>query len=166
MAEVKKKKSKDNKLDEIKLLTEEVRNLEDKLLRNQAELINFKRRKEEDIKQLLKYNNLDLIKNLLPIIDNFERAVNMDDDDLTDEVSRFLEGFKLIYSDFRRLLTSIEVNEIESLGKPFDPNYHEAVMVEEVKDKEPEIILEVLQKGYLYKDKVIRPAMVKVNKNK
>ena len=166
MAEVKKKKSKDNKLDEIKLLTEEVRNLEDKLLRNQAELINFKRRKEEDIKQLLKYNNLDLIKNLLPIIDNFERAVNMDDDDLTDEVSRFLEGFKLIYSDFRRLLTSIEVNEIESLGKLFDPNYHEAVMVEEVKDKEPEIILEVLQKGYLYKDKVIRPAMVKVNKNK
>ncbi len=160
------KKSVDKHIEEISLLTEKIKELEEKLLRNQAELINYKRRKEEEIERLLKYSNIELIKNILPILDNFERAVNMDDQNLTDEVSKFLAGFKMTYEEFRKVLTDFEVSEIDALNKPFDPELHEAVMVEEDKDKEPGIVLEVLQKGYMLKDKVIRPAMVKVNKER
>ena len=148
----------------MKLLTDKIAELEEKLLRNQAELINFKRRKEEEVSKLLEYSNLELIREILPILDNFERAIKMDDDDLTDEVSRFLEGFKMIYSEFRRILNDFGVTEIEALDQLFDPTYHEAVMTDENKDKESGIVLEVLQKGYKLKDRVIRPAMVKVNK--
>jgi molecular chaperone GrpE len=154
----------EEKIDELKLLTDKIAELEEKLLRNQAELINFKRRKEEEVSKLLEYSNLELIREILPILDNFERAIKMDDDDLTDEVSRFLEGFKMIYSEFRRILNDFGVTEIEALDQLFDPTYHEAVMTDENKDKESGIVLEVLQKGYKLKDRVIRPAMVKVNK--
>jgi molecular chaperone GrpE len=154
----------DNAVEAMTLLTEEITELKDKLLRNQAELANFKRRKEEEVEKLLKYNNIDVIKEILPILDNFERAINMDNENLTDEVSKFLEGFKMIYGEFRRILNDFEVTEIDALGKKFDPNMHEAVMTDTDKDKEPDIVLEVLQKGYMLKDKIIRPAMVKVNK--
>jgi molecular chaperone GrpE len=154
----------EEKIDELKLLTDKIAELEEKLLRNQAELINFKRRKEEEVSKLLEYSNLELIREILPILDNFERAIKMDDDDLTDEVSRFLEGFKMIYSEFRRILNDFGVTEIEALDQLFDPTYHEAVMTDENKDKESGIVLEVLQKGYKLKDRAIRPAMVKVNK--
>ena len=88
----------------------------------------------------------------------------MDDNDLSDEVSKFLEGFKLIYSSILNLFQNIGVKEIECLGLEFDPNVAEAVMVEEDINKPSGVVLEVYTKGYLYKDKLLRPAMVKVNK--
>lgn len=160
----KKEKNKKEKVDDLALLIEKNKELEDKLLRTQAELINFKRRKDEEVINLLKYSNMELIKDILPILDNFERAIDMDDDDPNDEVSRFLEGFKIIYNHFREVLTNYEVEEIEALAEQFDPNIHEAVMVGSKKGTESGIVLEVIKKGYKLKDRVIRPAMVKVNK--
>ena len=87
----------------------------------------------------------------------------MDDNNLEDEVSKFLEGFKLMYKQIKDLLTKFEVKEMECLGKEFDPTYHQAVTTGKDESKESGIILEVLQKGYMYKDKVLRTAMVKVN---
>ena len=128
-----------------------------------AELQNYKRRKEEETSNLMKYANEDLVKSLLPILDNFERAIKLDDNDLSDEVSKFLSGFKMIYTSFVNILNDIDVKEIEADGLEFDPNFHQAVLTEKDENKPSNVILEVLQKGYTYKDKVIRPAMVKVN---
>ena len=166
-----KETKKDKKEEEIENLKNEILDLknknselEDKLIRNNAELINFKRRKEEETSRLLKYSNEDLVKEILPIIDNFERAINMDDDNLEDEVSKFLEGFKIIYGGLTDVLQKFEIKVINPVDVEFDPTYHQAVLTDNVEDKEDNIILEVLQKGYMLKDKVIRPAMVKVNK--
>ena len=144
-------------------LEDKVKKLEESLLRNQAELINFKRRKEEETSRLLKYAEEDVMLGFLPILDNIERAINMDDEDLDDEVSKFLEGFKMIYAQVKSLLEKFEVKEIECLNMPFDPTYHQAVFTGKDDNYESGIVLEVLQKGYMYKDKVIRPSMVKVN---
>ena len=144
-------------------LEDKVKNLEEVLLRNQAELINFKRRKEEETSRLLKYAEEDIILGFLPILDNIERAINMDDEDLDDEVSKFLEGFKMVYTQIKTLLDKFEVTEIDTLHKPFDPTYHQAVLTDKDENFESGVVLEVLQKGYMYKDKVIRPSMVKVN---
>lgn len=158
--EVKEEKKEDN-IEEV--LNNKIKDLESALLRNQAELQNYKRRHEEEFMKYKKYANEDLIKELLPILDNFERAINMDDDDLDDDVSKFLSGFKLIYSSLINILEKLEVKEIEADGVEFDPNYHHAVLTEHDENKPAGVILEILQKGYVYKDKVIRPAMVKVN---
>lgn len=145
------------------LLNNKIKDLESALLRNQAELQNYKRRHDEEFMKFKKYANEDLIKEILPILDNFERAISMDDDDLDDDVSKFLSGFKLIYSNLVGILNKLEVKEIEAEGVEFDPNYHHAVLTEHDENKPAGVILEVLQKGYMYKDKVVRPVMVKVN---
>ena len=154
----------EEEVNEIRLLTTRVAELEEKLVRNQAEVANYKRRKEEETSRLIKYGNEDLIISLLPVLDNFERAFKMDDDDLTDEVSKFLEGIKMVYANLRNVLEACEVKEIECLGKEFNPNLSEAVMTED--SKKDNIVLEVYQKGYIYQEKLIRPAMVKVGKDK
>ena len=165
-----KKKKKENKEieeeitnNEVELLGNRIKELENSLLRNQAELMNYKRRRDEEVSKMLKYANEDIIKQILPILDNFERAINMDDDNLEDEVSKFLSGFKMIYADLKNVLDKLEVKEINALNTKFDPTYHQAVLQEHDDTKEEGIILDVMQKGYTYKDKVIRPAMVKVN---
>ena len=137
--------------------------LKEALLRNQAELQNYKRRKEEETERFLKYKHEDLLKELLTIVDNFERAISMDDIDLSDEVSKFLSGFKLIYGNTVNILNKYEVKEIADTGVEFDANYHHAVLTEHDDNKPEGVVLEILQKGYIYKDRVIRPAMVKVN---
>ncbi len=157
----KNKKEEINKKEEF--LKEELQKEKEKNMRIQAEMINFKKRKEEETSNLLKYANEDLVSELLPVIDNFERAIKMDNDDLSDEVSKFLEGFKMIYGNLINILNKLDVKEIEASGIEFDPNYHQAVLTEKDENKPSGVVLEVLQKGYMYKDKVIRPAMVKVN---
>ena len=142
---------------------EKIKGLEEALLRSQAELINYKRRKDEEVTRMLKYAEEDIVKEFLPILDNFERAIKMDDNNLDDEVSKFLEGFKMIYCSMQSIMNNFEVKQIDGANKPFDPVYHNAIMVEQKEGVEPGMVIEVLQKGYIYKDKVIRPAMVKVS---
>lgn len=154
---------KDKNKEKIKELEKMVQNLEDNNLRTKAEFVNFRRRKEEETSRMLKYANEDLIKELLPTIDNFERAIDMDNDNLEDEVSKFLSGFKMIYCNLTNVLKKYEVVEIEAMNQPFDPTVHQAVMTEKKEGVEAGIVIDVLQKGYKLKDKVIRPSMVKVS---
>lgn len=161
--EVKKEKKNKKESKEIEDLKSQVAELTEKCARAQAEVINFKRRKEEETSLRLKYCNEDLLLKFVGVCDNFERAIKMDDQDLTDEVSRFLEGFKMMYTNMLEILRSDEVVEIECLDKPFDPHTMEAILVEHYDNKEPHSVVEVLQKGYMYKDKILRPAMVKIN---
>lgn len=165
-----KKEKKDKHKEKFKELEKKIEELEnknkelsDQTLRSQAELINYRKRKDDELSRMLKYAGEDMIKALLQILDNFERAINMDDDNLEDEVSKFLSGFKMIYCKFVSILEKNGVKAIDGGNKPFDPTYHQAVMTEAREGVEPGMVLEVLQKGYLLKDKVIRPAMVKVS---
>ena len=137
--------------------------LEQKSLRDKAELINYRKRKDEETANMLKFANQDLITELINVVDNFERAIKLDDTDLTDELSKFLSGFKMIYTNLLNILDSMEVKVIECEGLEFDPNKMEAVLTEKDENLPANVVLEVLQKGYTYKDKVIRVAMVKVN---
>lgn len=152
-----------NANDERELLSKRIKDLEEALLRNQAELMNYKKRKDEETNRILKYAEEDVLKGFLPILDNFERAIDMDDEDMDDDVSRFLSGFKLMYKQIQELLEKFEVKEIEALDKEFDPAIEQAVIMDKDENKESGVVLEVLQKGYMYKDRVLRTAMVKVN---
>jgi molecular chaperone GrpE len=138
--------------------------LNDKLLRISADMQNMKRRFEEERSNLLMYDGEKFIKELLPIVDNFERALKLDNPNLTEELSKFLAGFKLIYGQLISILQAYGVQEIECIDKEFDPSTMEAVMVDTVEGKPMNTVIDCMQKGYMYKDKVLRVAMVKVNK--
>ena len=152
--------------EELEKLKSENAILNEKLLRVMAEMQNIKKRYEEEIARIYRYDGEAFIKKSLVILDNFERAIKMDDDNLEDEVSKFLNGFKLIYNDFKKILDDANVKEIEALDKMFDPTKMEAVLTENNEEKENGIVTCVMQKGYTYNDKVIRPVMVKVNERK
>jgi len=148
---------------EANKLKEEVSYLNEKILRISAEAQNIKRHSEEEKSRLIKYDGEEFIKELLPIIDNFEQAIKLDDNNLNDELSKFLEGFKMIYGNLNKLLKDKEVVEVDALHKPFDENTMHAIMIDKDDEYENNIVLDVMQKGYMYKDKLLRPAMVKVN---
>ena len=147
----------------LDLLNNRVKELEDSLLRSQAELLNYRKRKDEETSRILKYAEEDVLKGFLPILDNFERAIMMDDNNFGDEASKFLEGFRMVYSQTKTLLEKFEVKEIDCLGKEFDPAIEQAISTEKDETKPSGIVLKVYQKGYMYKDKVLRLAMVIVN---
>ena len=166
-----KSKKKDKHHEEIKKLKEElaskdkeISELNDKIRYHQAELINYRKRKEEEVTNRLKYANQDLISELILILDNFERAIRLDDNDLSDELSKFLKGFKMMYASFDDVLKKYGLEEIEAEHKEFDPNTMDALMTDNDKDFKDGEVLEVLLKGYRLKDRVIRPASVRVNK--
>ena len=161
---IKKEKGKKNKQNkEIEILKEENKNLQEKILRISAEAQNMQRRASEEMARMRKYEGEDFAKKILPVIDNFERAIKLDDNDLTDELSKFLSGFKMIYTNLLNILNEREIKEIDCLNKEFDANFMEAVLTDKVEGIEKNQVLEVLQKGYMYKDKLLRPAMVKVS---
>lgn len=161
----KKEDKKGNKLkEEIAKLKEENANLNDKILRLSAETQNMKRHFDEDKLRLIKYDGEKVILDLLPVLDNFERAISLDDANLEDELSKFLSGFKMIYAGLKDTLSKYGVKEIECIHEKFNPNTMNAVMIGEDETLEPNTVIDCMQKGYIYKDKVIRPAMVKVNK--
>ena len=163
--EIKKEKDKkEHTHNKIHELEEENKKLQEEVLRAKADLINYRKRKDEEVSAYLKYANSDLIYELLPVLDNFERAIKMDDNNLSDEVSKFLAGMKMMYAAFREMLEKEGLKEIEALGQKFDANYHDCLFTDNDPLYEDEIVLDVLQKGYMYKDKVLRCASVKVNK--
>lgn len=162
--ESKKEKKKNKKNDaEIEKLNEkleakekEIAELNDKYLRLYAEYDNFRRRSAKERENSYYDAKSDALKNILPILDNMERATAFS------EADKILEGMNLILKSFNEAFTKMDVKEIEALGKTFDPNVHYAVMhIEDESYGESEVV-EVLQKGYICGDKVIRYAMVKV----
>lgn len=147
---------------EISDLKDNIKQLEEKVMLSKAELINYRKRKDEETSNMLKFANMDLILEILPVLDNFERALNMKGQSL--EFDKYNEGYELIYSHLIDVLKKFGVEEIPSLGLEFDPNIHEAVMISQDSEKGNDVILEVFNKGYTLKGRVIRPAKVKVNK--
>jgi len=148
-------KDESNELEIEKKKIEEINN---KLLRLQADFLNYKSRTEKE--KVKYYNNAieDLVCEMLPILDNFERALeNLDSDE------NLSQGVEMILNQFRNLLIKYGVEEIDALGKKFDPKLHHGVSTEESDEKE-DTIIEVFQKGYKLKDKIIRPSMVKISK--
>lgn len=150
----------DKKLEES---LKKIKELEEEVLKAKADNINYRKRKDEEVSRMLEFANEDIVKDILPSIDNFERAINLDDENLDDELSKFLAGFKMIYCHLVDVLEKYDVKAIDDKGKEFDPKLHQAVLTEKVEGMEPGMVVEVMQKGYMLKDKVIRPAMVKVS---
>ena len=158
------KKEKKNRLKE-KLDAVEAKNaeLKDKLLRNAAELENFKRRMNEERIKERKYASCDLVTDLVSILTNLDKCVNMETDDPM--LKNFLIGFKMINNQLFDRLYQDGLEEIKvSVDEDFDPNIHHAIETTEVEEIESNKITEVVQKGYKYKDRIIKPAMDKVNK--
>jgi len=129
--------------------------------RCQADFVNYKQRAEQEKGEIIEFANSTLICNLLPIMDDLERAFASVPADL--EESNWTEGIKLIYNKFKTTLEAQGLTEIEARGEPFDPSFHEAVMQQDGKEG---MVIEELQKGYKFKEKVIRPSLVTVGKGR
>lgn len=147
--------------EKVDKLEEELKQSEDKYLRLYAEFENFKRRKNKEIETNNVYKSQKVITEILPSLDNLERALQVESDN--EEIKSLLKGVEMVYEGLLNVLKSEGVELIETENVQFDPNYHHAVMQDEDSEKESGAILDTFQKGYKLKDRVIRPAMVKVN---
>lgn len=156
------KKIKIKKNEELEKLKLEYDALNEKFLRVMAEMQNIKRRSSEEISNLRKYEGEELVLKLLTVHDDFERALLINGE-ISVETKKFLDGFEMIYAAFSGILTNAKVDEIICLNEEFDPNIAMAVLTEKKEDTVSGIVIDVLQKGYKYNGKVIRPAMVKVS---
>jgi molecular chaperone GrpE len=135
---------------------------EEKVLRLAAEFENTKKRLQREREISLKYAEENILKELLPGIDNIERAIEQGKDSKSLEI--LLEGVEMTRNGLLAILENFGVKPIESIGEPFDPNIHEAVAMEETGDMEPNLVLKEFQKGYSYKDRLLRAAKVIVSK--
>ena len=147
------------KLDEKE---KEVKEIHDRMLRLAADLENYKKRAAREKEELVKFSNEEVIKSILPFVDNLERAV--DHSEKAREVESLVEGTKLTIQQLLQALNKFGLSPIESLGKPFDPTFHEAVMVVGTDQHQPNHVVEEFRKGYLLHDRLIRPAAVSVSK--
>jgi molecular chaperone GrpE len=145
------------KLNELETENEKLKN---QFQRSLADYANLKLRTERERLNLLKSSNADLICKLLPVIDNFNRAIKAKDDD-TQSI-----GISMIYKQLNSILEEEGLKKIEAEGKEFDPNLHDALMMEENDEYKDGTIIEVFEPGYMFKDKLIRTAKVKVSSNK
>jgi len=136
----------------------------EKFLRAYAELENYKKRVEKERSEHFKYANEDLLRDMLPLIDNLYRAIEHASSEGDDNPKALAEGVRLTLAEFMRVLEKHGVEAIESVGKPFDPNLHEAMLQVETEDHEPLTIVEEFQKGYRLKGRLLRPARVSVAK--
>nr|WP_033167581.1 nucleotide exchange factor GrpE [Clostridium sp. KNHs205] len=145
-----KKDKKDLKIDE----------LNDRLIRNMAEFDNFRKRSEKEKSQMFEIGARDIIEKILPVIDNFERGLGAISEE--ERESAFAQGVEKIYKQMFTALSDAGLKPIEAVGKPFDPNFHNAVMHAEDPEQGENLVAEEFQKGYTYRDVVIRHSMVKV----
>ncbi len=145
---------------EYDLLKKDYDALADKLLRNSAELENFKRRTNEEKQNFMKYATQGVMLDLVGVIDNFDLALKNLESNVDENV---YSGIKMIFEQLSKLMENNGVEVIESVGKVFDPNMHQAVMTGNDDSMESGYVIEEFQKGYKMKDKILRPAMVKVN---
>jgi molecular chaperone GrpE len=145
---------------QIEQLEREKEEMKNKYLRVQADYDNFRRRTKEEKAAASKYRAQNLAEKLLPAIDNFDRALNVKVEG--EEAKSLIQGMEIVHRQLREAFEQENIKEIEAKGKPFDPEFHQAVMQVEAEDNEPNTVIEVMQKGYMLNDRVLRPAMVKV----
>jgi len=146
---------------ELQKLKNERDALLDRLARSQAEFDNARKRAAREQQDYRDYASADVIKALLPVIDNFERALNA----AQGQASEFRTGIELIYKQLQDVLQKAGVRRVDAKGKQFDPRVHEAIEMVETEDARDHEVLEELQSGYMLKDRLLRPAMVRVAKN-
>ena len=149
--------------EELENLKKENLDLIEKVKYAQAELVGYRMRKDEETSSLLKYANQDLITEIIPLIDNFENALKLASKSDNPEIAKYLTGFQMMYTNLLSVLNKFGVEEISREGQVFDSKLEQALVAENDPSKEDEVVLEVLQKGYRLKDRVIRPASVKIN---
>lgn len=154
--EEKKEETSDNK--EESEAEKQLADMNAKYVRLMADFQNQKKRFEKEKADIYQFANEDIVKSLLEVIDNFERALDASQDD----GSKFREGMEMIFKQLMGALEKAGVSEIKALGEEFDPNFHNAVMMEETDEFESNKVSGVMQKGYTLNSKVIRPSMVKV----
>lgn len=130
-------------------------------LRTQADFDNFRKRTLKEKEDFAKYASSKLITELLPIIDNFDRAISAAGDNA--EIESFAKGVNMIFRQLEGVLKAEGLEAMDSVGKPFNPEFHQAIMQVESDEYEEGIVVEEVQKGYMLKDRVLRPAMVKVS---
>lgn len=147
--------------DKVAKLEEEVNTWKTDYYKVFADMENLKRRLEKEHQNSLKFMMQSFIEQLLPIVDNFERSLNVENP--SEEVQTFLKGYQMIFDQLMNVLNQNGVEVIEAQGKEFDPNLHQAVMTANDENYESGMIVEELQKGYKLKDRVIRASLVKVN---
>ncbi len=146
---------------ELQKLRNERDALLDRMARSQAEFDNARKRAAREQQEYRDYASADVIKALLPVIDNFERALNA----AQGQASEFRTGIELIYKQLQDVLQKAGVRRLDAKGKQFDPRLHEAIEMVETQDVPDHGVLEELQSGYMLKDRLLRPAMVRVAKN-
>jgi molecular chaperone GrpE len=147
---------------ELEKVSAELEETKDRFLRGLADFDNYKKRVTREREQLVRCANEDLIKRMLEVVDNLERALAAASE--TEDLEGFKKGVELIYKHLREVLTKEGLCPIACLGEAFDPNFHEAVMALEKEGEEPEKIIEEIQKGYTLDGRVIRPSKVVVSK--
>jgi molecular chaperone GrpE len=145
---------------ELQRLKAERNSLLDRLARMQAEFENARRRASKEQQDFRDYAVADAIKSLLPVVDSLERALQVKSD-----AAELRGGVDLIYKQLQAALAKLSVSAITSKGEPFDPRYHEAIEMVETSQVPDHQVIEELQRGYTFKDRLLRPAMVKVAKN-
>lgn len=148
--------------EEINKLQEEIKVLQDKYLRSFAEHENFKKRMNEERIRDRTYANQGLLEQIINVTDIFDKAVNVKTDD--PKLENFLIGFKMINENIKQVLENEGVKRINAVGEVFDARYHMAVETAYEESKAEDIILEEIQSGYIFKDRILRPSKVKVNK--
>ncbi|QOQ53859.1 nucleotide exchange factor GrpE [Bacillus amyloliquefaciens] len=147
-----------HQIDELQGLLDEKEN---KLLRVQADFENYKRRSRLEMEAAQKYRSQNVVTEILPALDNFERALQVEAE--SEQTKSLLQGMEMVRRQLMDALEKEGVEAIEAVGQEFDPNLHQAVMQVEDENFGSNIVIEELQKGYKLKDRVIRPSMVKVN---
>lgn len=147
---------------DAKIAEAAVADMKQRYMRLQADFANFKKRTAGEKLQISEVVKMEVLQNVLPVVDNFERALQVPQDKLTDELKSFVDGYEMIYKQLMTVLEKEGVVKIDAVGKPFDPNYHQAVMRVASDEYDNDVVVEVLQEGYLLGDKTLRPAMVKV----
>ena len=150
-----------NMVSQLEELNAKLEEEENKRLRLLADYENFKRRASLDKEALQKYRAQNVLTNLIPVLDNFARALTVEAK--TEEAQSMMTGMEMIYRNLVEALETEGLVEIKALDQEFDPNYHQAIMTGTDEEKSSGIVLEELQKGYMLKDRVLRPTMVKVN---
>jgi molecular chaperone GrpE len=158
------KLTKDELLEKARELQKETEKKYDLYLRSQAEMENMKKRSRKDREDYLKFANESLMKEMLPVLDNLEKALSHSDDE--NNVHALKEGIRLTLKGFKDTLSKFGLEEVKALGEPFDPCFHEAVSEMDDPKAKPGIVLTELQKGYTLNTRLIRPAMVVVSRRK
>lgn len=151
----------EDEADEVSLLKEELEAEQNKYLRLLADFDNFKRRNQKDKEIQQKFRSQSLLTDLLPVLDNFERALAVETK--SEEAAAILKGVEMVQKSLIEAVQREGLEEVKAVGEPFDPNFHQAVMQDKDDSAEPGTVLQELQKGYTLKGRVLRPSMVKVN---